>query len=374
MGDLQKAINLALDGDTLVLAPGHYTAEPHLYEEYFCGNCDSAITAVRAMRGFVIDARALVIRSPRLGEAVLETRAGYGVLILNSRGTTLENLVITGGRRNPDGKATDGAVVAKNSRVTLRNCRLANNTEYFDSTVVGIGGVMVREGSEVHVEQCAIINNSWDGVALYRGATATITDCVIDSGRGAGIGVTWDAAAICLRNRISRYWKGIGTFGTATAVVRNNAVFNNAGWGIIAAGQSTLIAENNVVARNGNCGFAVWNKGTRGRIVNNISAFNGRRKEWVCPCVGFWNQEADTAGWTVAYNLAWENSAGNVRGMDSSGVFALDPLFADSVNFDVKEASPARGNGDPAIVNRDGARADMGLWGGPSASVRRWTR
>ena len=98
----------------------------------------------------------------------------------------------------------------------LRNCRLANNTEYFDSTVVGIGGVMVREGSEVHVEQCAIINNSWDGVALYRGATATITDCVIDSGRGAGIGVTWDAAAICLRNRISRYWKGIGTFGTAT--------------------------------------------------------------------------------------------------------------------------------------------------------------
>ena len=61
---------------------GHYTAEPHLYEEYFCGNCDSAITAVRAMRGFVIDARALVIRSPRLGAAVLETRAGYGVLIL----------------------------------------------------------------------------------------------------------------------------------------------------------------------------------------------------------------------------------------------------------------------------------------------------
>jgi hypothetical protein len=366
--DLQNAINLAADGDTLLIEPGRYLADPASFVEPACGNCREHQTEVHASRGFVIDAKRLVLQGRKAEKTVLETRAGYGLLLLRSRGTVLENLTITGGKRDRDGNATDAAIVLKYSTAVIRRCLLADNTEYNDSTVVGIGGVMVREGSDARIEGCRIVNNSWDGVALYRGAIATITDCVIDSGRGAGIGVTWDAAAICLRNRISHYWKGIGSFGTATVVARNNAVFDNLGWGIIAAGTSTMIAENNVVARNGNCGMAIWNQGTRGRMVNNISAFNGRRKQWVCPCVGFWNQEADTAGWIVSHNLLWSNSAGNVQGWDSTAFLISDPQFTDSLSFRPADTSPARGQGDPALSNPDGSRSDIGLYGGPAAA------
>jgi hypothetical protein len=367
-GDLQRAINLAADGDTLLIEPGRYVADPAPFVEQTCGNCKQHQTEVHASRGFVIDAKRLVLRGRKAEKTVLETRAGYGLLLLRSRGTVLENLTITGGKRDRDGSATDAAIVLKYSTAVIRRCLLADNTEYNDSTVVGIGGVMVREGSDARIEGCRIVNNSWDGVALYRGALADITDCIIDSGRGAGIGVTWDAVATCLRNRISHYWKGIGSFGTATVLARNNAVFDNLGWGIIAAGTSTLIAENNVVARNGNCGLAVWEKTTRGRMVNNISAFNGRRKEWVCPCVGFWNQDSSTAGWTVSYNLVWANAAGNVQGWDSTAFLISDPQFTDSVSFLPAESSPARGGGDPALTNPDGSRSDIGLYGGPAAA------
>lgn len=369
--DLQNAINIAVDGDTLILEPGRYVAEPAPFIEETCGNCQEHQTTVTATRGFVIDAKKLFVRGRKAETTILDTRAGYGLLLLRSKGSVIENLTITGGVRDPDGRATDGAMVAKYSDATIRRCVLQNNIGFFDSTIVGIGGVMIREGSNVRIEACRIQNNSWDGVALYRGAMAQILDCAIDSGRGVGIGVTWDATAVCLRNRISHYWKGIGSFGTATVVARNNAVFDNLGWGIIASGNSTMIAENNVSARNGNCGMAIWNKETRGRMVNNISAFNGWRKEWVCPCVGFWNQESDTTGWQISHNLLWSNSAGNAQGADSAAFMILNPQFADTMLFIPAEASPVFHAGDPELTNPDGSRSHIGLYGGPASAKSR---
>jgi hypothetical protein len=365
--DLQKAINIAADGDTLLLAPGRYVAEAMPYEEARCGNCLNAATPVHATRGFVIDGKRLVLRGRKAADVILETHAGYGLLMINSHDSVIEWLTITGGVRDVDGKATDGAIVLKHSQATIRSCFLRDNTHFIDSVIVGIGGVMVREGSNARIEHCAILHNSWDGVALYRGALATISDCAMDSGRGVGIGVTWDAAAVCLRNNISHYWKGIGSFGTATVVARNNAVYDNLGWGMIAAGASTLIAENNVIARNGNCGLAIWNSGTRGRFVNNIAVFNGWRKQWVCPCVGFWNQDSSAVGWTVSNNIVWGNVQQDVLGADSTGFLFVNPQFADTLDFSLERNSPARGAGDEQLTNSDGSRSDIGLYGGPLA-------
>ncbi|HEY3296364.1 MAG TPA: right-handed parallel beta-helix repeat-containing protein [bacterium] len=365
-GDLQQAINTAADGDTLILTPGRYVAEAHAYTETLCGNCQEQQTEVKATYGFVIDAKRLYLRAQKKSsQVILDTRAGYGMLVLNSQGTVIENMTITGGVRDADGRATDAAVVVKGSAVTLRRCLIGPNKNFKDSTIIGICGVAVREGGDARIEYCMIKGNSWDGVALYRGATAQIHDCGIDSGRGVGIGVTWDATAMVLRNRISHYWKGIGSFGTATVIARNNTVVDNLGWGIIASGASTMIAENNISVHNGNCGMAVWNKGARGRMVNNILAFNGWRKEWVCPCVGFWNQESDTAGWVISHNIVWDNGAGNVRSVDSAMFIAADPQFADSVKY-VPRAAAIK-DGDPDLSNPDGTRSVIGIYGGPQA-------
>jgi len=367
---LEKAIQQANSGDEIYLFPGTYEALPEDFIESLCGNCLEHATTVTATCGFHIKGKSLKIRGENKDSVVLVTNAGYGVLFEHSLGSEISNLTITGGKRDPDGNATDAAVVAKFSRVTIENCRIIDNDSLIDTVVVGIGGVFGRESSELIIRNNLIENNGWDGVALYRGARAFIVDNIINKGRGAGIGITWDACAVVLRNRISNYWKGIGTFGNSWAVVTNNAVFDNLGWGVVATGFSMMEVRNNVIARNGNCGFAAWSNDARGYVKNNIIVGNGWKEEWVCPCVGVW-MNGKLANFPVSYNNVWNNSAGNYKGMPEwtgrYGNLSQNPEFVDSLDFHLKPSSPLRGQADPYYTNPDGSRSDMGAYGGLGA-------
>jgi hypothetical protein len=366
--DLQSAIDAAADGDILLLLPGTYEAAPVEYVEELCGNCEEHRTEVRSTRGFLIDGKALHVVGSGADVTTLVTNAGYGVLFERSAGSYVSDLRITGGRRDLDGMATDAGVVVRDGSVTLRRVEISDNTDRPEEVVVGIGGVMGRERSEIIIRDCTIRNNGWDGVALYRGATAFIADNEISEGRGAGIGITWDAAAIVLRNRISGYWKGIGTFGSSRAVVRNNAVFDNLGWGVIATGTSFMEAANNVIARNGNCGFALWSDDAAVSFTNNIVVANGWRDEWVCPQVGVW-LNGDASNLSFTHNDVWGNAAGDYRDIDdltgADGNISLDPLFADSLDFRLLSGSPAIDAGNPVFTDPDGGPSDLGAYGGP---------
>jgi hypothetical protein len=322
--------------------------------------------------GFIIRDKALVLVGSDKEETQLVTNAGYGVYFENSFGSALINLTVTGGDRDPDENATNGAVVIRNSRVVIDGCRLVNNDDRDSATVVGIGGVIGREGADIVVRDCDIVNNGWDGMALYRGATALITDCLISTGRGAGIGVTWDATCVAYRNEVTDYWKGIGSFGTAVLVARNNFVHDNLGWGLIATGHSTADFVNNVVHHNGNCGVAPWSPEARGRIINNIITENGWREQWVCPCVGVWNY-GDWAKWVFSNNIVYNNKEADYRDIwDQTGLngnLRANPLIADSISFQTQPDSPARHQGDSLIFNPDGSRSHIGLEGGPQSRL-----
>ncbi len=370
--DLQAVIDFASDGDTLLLGVKEFEAQASVFTDSLCGNCADPRTEVQASRGFIIrDKNLVLIGSDRAG-TVLITNAGYGLYIENADGTVVRNMTITGGRRDRDGAATDAAIVVRDSRVLIEQVDISDNSDRCRDTtvVVGIGGVCGREGSEITLRDCHIINGSWDGVALYRGATAYISDCLIQNGRGAGIGVTWDAVCIAYRNEITEFWKGIGSFGTSSVVVANNLVHDNLGWGIIATGQSTMNATNNVVYHNGNCGVAPWSSESRGRFINNIISENGWREQWVCPCVGVWNY-GDWAKWTFRNNIVWGNETGGYEGIwDQTGIngnLAVDPGFSGDGDFHMGADSPARHAGDSLIYNRDGSRSHIGLYGGPQA-------
>jgi parallel beta-helix repeat protein len=366
--DLSDAIKKASNGDTLVLKPGRYKAEATPYFENICGNCVEPVTTVEATVGFHIYGKSLTIIGKSRDETILVTNAGYGVLFEESGNSYIGNLTITGGLRDPDGNATDAAIVVKKSRVIVENVKIVDNTSRVEDVVVGIGGIFGREGAEIIILNNLIENNGWDGIALYRGSTAYIADNIIRDGRGAGIGITWDATAIILRNRISGYWKGIGSFGTSRVIVRNNAVFDNLGWGIIATDSSYMEVVNNVIYHNGNCGFAVWEKAVRGILKNNIIVLNGWKREWVCPGVGVW-MNTPLENFPILYNNVWGNVAGNYRGVDDltgvKGNISEDPLFNE--NFELKENSPCIDKGDPALIDVDGSRSDMGIYGGPQA-------
>jgi len=368
--DLQIALDFAFDQDRIVLLPGTYTARPDTFPEDLCGNCQTHRTYVKATRGFLIKDKALEIVGSGTERTTVITKAGYGILFDHSRGSVITELTITGGIRDPDGNATDAAVVAKFSTITVKNVKISGNKHQLDSVVVGIGGVFGRENSELFIMDNIIENNGWDGIALYRGSNAYIADNLICDGRGAGIGITWDATAIVYRNRISGYWKGIGTFGDSKAVVRNNAVYDNLGWGIIATGNSYMEASNNVVTRNGNCGMAPWSETAHGVFINNIVTENGWRKEWVCPCVGIW-MNGKPENFIISHNDIWENKAGNYKDTDDltgkDGNISVDPLFNDKMDFHLLPNSPCIDSGDSIFTDPDGGPSDMGIFGGPGA-------
>lgn len=368
--DLQSAIDAASDGDVLLILPGVYEATPVDYAEELCGNCEEHRTEVHATRGFLVENKGLHIVGSGPEATVLVTNAGYGLLFERSGGSYVSDLRITGGKRDLDGMATDAGVVVRESVVWLNGLEIIDNTHRPEEVVVGIGGVMGREGAEIFILENVIRNNGWDGVALYRGATAFIADNEISGGRGAGIGITWDASAIVIRNRISGYWKGIGTFGSSRAVVRNNAVFDNLGWGVIATGTSFMEAANNVIARNGNCGFALWSDEAIVRVANNIVVGNGWRDEWVCPQVGVW-LNGDASNLSFTHNDVWGNAAGDYRDIDDltglDGNISLDPIFADSLDFHLSPGSPAIDAGSSIFTDPDGGPSDLGIYGGPAA-------
>ncbi len=368
--DLQVAIDAAADGDVITILPGTYAASPVAFVEPLCGNCEEHRTDVAATRGFLVEGKSLHLVGSGPDETVLETNAGYGLLFDGSPRSYVSALRITGGKRDLDGMATDAGVVVRRSGVTLTGIEIVDNTHRPEEVVVGIGGVMGREGAAIFVTDCRIANNGWDGVALYRGAVAFIADNEISGGRGAGIGITWGSTAVVLRNRISGYWKGIGSFGSSRAIVRNNAVFDNLGWGIVITGTSFMEAANNVVTRNGNCGFALWSDEATGLFTNNIVTENGWREEWVCPPVGVW-MNGDPANVEITHNDVWNNVAGEYRDIDDltgvDGNISLDPLFADSLDFHLLEGSPAVDAGNPLFTDPDGGPPDIGIHGGPSA-------
>jgi parallel beta-helix repeat protein len=303
--NLQKLINDAKDGETIYLREGIYEAEPAPYTDELCGNCLEHRTEVLGTRGFFVSGKSVNIIGRDREKVIIKTNAGYGLLFSFSANSSVRNVTITGGIRDTSGNATNASIVLINSEVLIENCIISNDTVRINKTpVVGISGIVVREGSEAVIRNNLIKNNTWDGVALYRGGTALITDNIIENGRGAGIGITWDASAVIYRNSISGFWKGIGTFGTSNAVVKNNCIFDNIGWGIVISGNSSMTVENNVIARNGNCGIAPWadsGETPSGVIRNNIISDNGWRKEWVCPQVGLW-MNADSSRFIFEYN------------------------------------------------------------------------
>jgi hypothetical protein len=368
--DLQHAIDMAADGDVLTLLPGVYSAQPTTFVETLCGNCEEHRTDVTATLGFRVVGKALHLVGSGADETVLVTNAGYGLYFEDSAGSVVTGLTITGGRRDKDGAATDAAVVARRSKVTLAGITIADNTDRAEDVVVGIGGVMGREGAELVVAGSEIRSNGWDGVALYRGAVALIEDNRISDGRGAGVGITWDAVATVLRNDIHGYWKGIGSFGSSRVVARNNIVHDNLGWGIVVTGTSFMEAANNAVVRNGNCGFALWSDDATCVFTNNIVTANGWRDEWVCPQVGVWMNGA-AANAEITYNDVWNNVLDEYRDMEPltsvDGNISLDPAFTDSTDFHLREGSPCIDAGNPVFTDPDGGPSDIGAFGGPQS-------
>ncbi len=401
--DLQVAFTEAPTGATLLIHEGTYSAKPVAYADPTCGNCSDADVkkGASATRGFMVKGKELHLLGQGPDKTVLKTNAGYGLFFDDAGNSSVRRLKVTGGKRDADSKATDGGIVVRGTTLFVQYVHVVENDDLYTGPkpdpVVGVAGIVGREEAVLTIVDSVIEDNSWDGVALYRGRLdktptgprATVrrcrigctSSCVSKRGRGAGIGATWDSYLVAEGNVVHHYWKGIGTFGTSRAVVENNVVRDQHGWGIVASGSSVMHATNNVVTRNGTTGMAAWSSGAAGSFVNNIVTGNGvAAKEWVGKKTGVWFN-ASAAKFKLAYNLVHGNKDSDVcKGGTPGGAactklpfdgvngnISKDPMFVSSTDFHLKKGSPAINAGDPKIKDRDGSRSDMGAFGGPAA-------
>jgi hypothetical protein len=323
------------DYTNFLLMPGDYTLEPETYIDPSCGNCEEPDTPVRATVGLRVSGVGIVIEgSPEdPGAVVLSTGAGYGILFDNCVDCVLRGVTITGGVRDEDQRATDAGIVVRNGSVRIENCIIRDNigdSTTVSETVVGIIGIAGREGSSIEIVNNQIIRNSWDGIALYRGASASIKDNVIDGvdkargeviggGRGVGIGVTWDAKARIERNLVRRYWKGIGIFVDARGEVFENVVEEILTWGIAYwdAGKGKPVARirKNLIYDTGACGITITRSAdgapSPGNCIGNIIVRTGLDPKYddpttycgQCPI----SVEALPEGFIVEKNIFYHN-------------------------------------------------------------------
>lgn len=274
-----KQLHEALAGPrqrvSVVLAPGVYHLTPSAAVDSTCGNCEDPSEFVPITVGLRVSGRQVWIIGPDHGEAAVHTHAGYGIFFKDCEDCGIAGVTVTGGERDTAQAATDAAIVAKNSRVSVLQNKITDNIG--DSTVVatgivGIMGVCGRENSFMWIRENNIVRNSWDGVALYRDAEAEIELNVIDGvdkargeevggGRGVGIGITWNARAKVSQNIVQRYWKGIGIFVDAHVVVQQNIVEEMLTWGIAYwdadKGKPWAFIEGNIVYDCGACGVSI---------------------------------------------------------------------------------------------------------------------
>jgi hypothetical protein len=296
--DLAAALAEAPPNSIIRLAPGTYDLTPQPYRETTCGNCEEPNTPVDATVGLLVTGEGLRIMGSREGESVVRTHAGYGILFEDCRDCALVGVTVTGGVRDPSPQATDAAIVVKRSKVSVLDCTIRDNigdSTMVAQTVVGIIGIVGREGCDLVARGNRILRNSWDGIALYRGARAQIEANLIDGvdlargsriggGRGVGIGVTWDARADIRGNLVRRYWKGIGGFVNAQITVEENVVEHIATWGLTlwdaGYGRPSGFFLRNVIYDTGACGASVIRESEDppfpGRMVQNVLVMTGQ--------------------------------------------------------------------------------------------------
>jgi parallel beta-helix repeat protein len=302
--ELQSLLAEPVDSLEIFIASGHYYLSPRDIVDSTCGNCQDPDQRVPATAGLVISGNFIRLVGPEGRWAVLHTHAGYGIFFDNCREGTIENLFITDGVRDPDPNATDAAIVAKNSTVTIRGNRLHDNigdSSLVADNIVGIMGICGREGSRLTIEDNDILRNSWDGIALYRNAAAVITGNLVDGvdqalareaggGRGVAIGVTWNAQADIEHNLIRRYWKGLGIFVDARVTARNNVIEDMLAWGVAIwdadTGSPFGFIEDNVIYHTGACGVTITrsHEGPEpGQLTGNVIVRTGQNPKYDDP-------------------------------------------------------------------------------------------
>ncbi|MHC1737961.1 MAG: hypothetical protein AB9882_08145 [Ignavibacteriaceae bacterium] len=335
---IKKCINICAPGDTIIVANG-------IYKEVLLIN--KALTFLgSSMDSCVIDGTGLdsLLRHTISVEALFKID-GFKILAPKFHG----------------GYAS---IINKNSTAEVSNCKLL------------IGVLESGFNTTLTAKNLIIKDNPAFGIFTY-GEYLTVENCVILSNNDNDIktGVLTESKNVRLTNNLFISEKPGNNY--------------SLGRGIKLEGVKRAYIHNNIVANYNNNIYVYWvYPGDSGEISNNLSCYIRYSESMLIGITtyksyktynnilykvntGIYGNGEDIPG---GYNLFW----GNKR--DSAGGYVIketdiiaDPMFVKDTmptsnmgfDFHLQAFSPAIDAGDPTVLDVDGSRSDIGLFGGP---------
>lgn len=328
---IQKCINICIDGDTIYVANG-------IYKENLVIN--TAISLIgSSMDSTMIDGTGLTV--------ITVEYVQHGI------GGSFENFTILG-------KGFDqgvGILTVKN--ILVKNCRIKNdqggisviNEGYqienviITNVVLGVFGGCASINCNNVLKNCVIVvpNNTSQGVSTGSGNYEISNNIILYTGDAnfeSGIYVSAANKINITNNLISKFGNGI-SFDVVldTALVKNNIITYQSSSGSTGG----IISTNDIL------------------FVNNMIFIN--------------NKKGIYGGGLVRsnYNIFWNNDVNLVGVAYGDSDIVADPMLVkDTIpringtyDFHLQAFSPGIDKGDPTILDVDGSRSDIGMYGGP---------
>jgi hypothetical protein len=179
---------------------------------------------------------------------------------------------------------------------------------------------------------------------------------------GYGIYKSIGSRPIINNNDIINVGIGIQLSSSDSAVVNNNSIIVpvgiESGYGIYNTGNQYLMLYNNQIS--GAFLFSILYLGPDNRVINNvISNTEGEIMKW------------GSQNFQYQYNNVWNSNVSYAGFTPDTTNLTVDPMIVNDdttqgeLDFHLQMYSPLIDAGDPTILDKDGSRSDIGLYGGP---------
>jgi hypothetical protein len=413
--DLQTALGLATDGDTIYIAAGTYTDS---------GGAVVTVThSITLYGGWDGTTTAPPVRDPDAHPTTLDGEGARRVVYINGNiSPTIDGFTITGGNANSEtvGAGRGGGIYSEDASPTIQSNVIISNTASISPTA-GSGGGIYLEGASASalISGNQVVSNiacmCWSayGGGVYVGASdATIQGNLIlsnTSGRDGGGVYIWYGSPHFLDNEIRANvagrnggglfqqgsspslliqdnliisnstgagWHGGGLFVKGSATITGNRIFSNTAFDSGGLGLGTgdyFTVTNNFVAYNNGGGIGLWELARYFLIAHNTIAFNGGEGgirlnyPHITPTIvnnvivsnTYGISAHSEASGTLDYNDVWGNTTQDydLPGALEPGSHDIqaDPLFTDLAgdDFHLQAGSPCIDAGTDAGVTSD---------------------
>ncbi len=352
---IQAAINIAINGDEILVAPGTY---------FQVLNLNGKTLTLRSVEG----PQTTIIDALNLDDPVIKITSGEGAATL-IEGFTLRNGVANDAAPNERG----GGIYCNLTSPTISNCIFSQNNAV-------AGGAFYANGGFPKLENCQFNGNtsggSGGGAMYLNNTTFTVNNCVFDSNNsgfngGAIYAVnTAVTATQCafIDNTSAGHGGGVGHLGATGATLYDRCLFQLNTSGDLGGGAFTstnsgipewrnCIFDRNHGVGNGG-GMSIWDNSN---VIALNCTFSGNTTDGGGGGGGIYTEGTAT---TNARNcVAWGNSSGfnsattaaycNVQNvMAGSDNISLDPMFIDAANgiLAFQEGSPCIDAGSSVLV------------------------